>query len=307
MKLPFTSRREKTHENRSSIEKQKDVGLSKGADAKKIRPLLGKTLGRSHLLRGVAVKGRKTIEHIQDWRDAKPKGQSISYRTLLRLHKSHSAQFPDNLAHRMRRALSWIRCAEKAYAADKGNQDSFFMFYWIAFNAAYAQRTNPAAAQRANESAPRERDIFHEFLRRIIDLDKEHAIYNVIWDNFPLIIREILDNEYVFKWFWYDQYGDNAHDRWEESFQRSKRRAHHALNSRDTKTIAQILFDRLYELRNQLMHGCATWKGGVNRPQVEQGAKIMAAIVPLILKTMMENHREDWKRPPCLMHHYTAT
>jgi hypothetical protein len=34
----------------------------------------------------------------------------------------------------------------------------------------------------------------------------------------------------------------------------------------------KVMFDRLYTLRNQLLHGGATWNGAVNRAQITQGA-----------------------------------
>ncbi|MBC6445263.1 MAG: hypothetical protein GDA50_07555 [Alphaproteobacteria bacterium GM202ARS2] len=269
------------------------VKKKKGADGGLARELTGQTLGRKHLLQDVVKKGYKTIE---EWRDIKPEGQSISYRTLVRLHRENRPYFSDNLAHRLRRALSWIRCAEETYAADKDNKDGFFMFYWIAFNSAYAER--------ANDVDQSERRIFRDFLGKIVDLDHDKVIYQAIWERFPNVIRGILKNEHVFKWFWHVQHSDSDVSGWQRDFDRSWRKVQGALDRRDTKTIMVILFDRLYELRNQLLHGCATWKGGVNRAQVEDGAEIMAFLAPMMLKLMIENYEEDWKRPPYLKDSY---
>ena len=46
----------------------------------------------------------------------------------------------------------------------------------------------------------------------------------------------------------------------------------------DTRKALNILFDRLNVLRNQIVHGSATWKSGVNRDQVEDGARVMAVL-----------------------------
>lgn len=70
-----------------------------------------------------------------------------------------------------------------------------------------------------------------------------------------------------------------------------------ALGRRETRTILSELFDRLYVLRNQIMHGGATWKGSVNRPQVRDGARIMAFLVPRFASLMMSNPRIDWGPP----------
>ena len=272
------------------------VAKSGTAVAPKKSKLAGQTLGHKHLLQDVVEKGHETIEHLQDWRDGKPKGQSISYRALVRLHREHRPYFSDNLAHRLRRALSWIRCAEETYVADKDNADGFFMFYWIAFNSAYAERTNDVDVS--------ERRIFRDFLAKIVDLDNDKVIYQAIWERFPDVIMGILKNEHVFKWFWHDQHGELGGERWQRDFDRSLRKVRDALDRRDTKTIMMVLFDRLYELRNQLLHGCATWKGGVNRAQVRHGGEIMAFLAPIMLKLMIENYEEDWKRPPYLKDNY---
>ena len=58
-----------------------------------------------------------------------------------------------------------------------------------------------------------------------------------------------------------------------------------------------MLFDRLYVLRNQLVHGGATWNSSVNRDQVKDGARILAFIVPIFVDLMMDNPDRDWGAP----------
>lgn len=70
-----------------------------------------------------------------------------------------------------------------------------------------------------------------------------------------------------------------------------------AVGGQVTVDVLAILFDRLYVLRNQLMHGGATWNGSVNRAQVRDGARIMAFLVPLFLKLMLDNPAEPWGAP----------
>lgn len=54
-----------------------------------------------------------------------------------------------------------------------------------------------------------------------------------------------------------------------------------------------IVFDRLYVLRNQLIHGGATWNSQINRAQVADGIAILGTLVPLVLAIMME-HPQDY-------------
>ena len=67
-----------------------------------------------------------------------------------------------------------------------------------------------------------------------------------------------------------------------------------ALEHKNTQLILEILFDRLYTLRNQLMHGGATWNGKVNRSQVTDGQSIISFLIPNFLEIMMNNQNENW-------------
>ena len=52
--------------------------------------------------------------------------------------------------------------------------------------------------------------------------------------------------------------------------------------------------DRLYTLRNQLLHGGATWNSSVNSSQISQGAEIMGQLVPVVIHLMMNDHQRVW-------------
>jgi hypothetical protein len=47
-------------------------------------------------------------------------------------------------------------------------------------------------------------------------------------------------------------------------------------------------FVRPYTLRNQLMHGGATWDSSVNRAQVRDGRALLARVLPAMLGVMMD-------------------
>jgi len=67
--------------------------------------------------------------------------------------------------------------------------------------------------------------------------------------------------------------------------------------NKDTQTILSTLFDRMYVLRNQIMHGGATWSSSVNRSQVQDGANILAFAVPHFVDIMMDNPELTWGMP----------
>jgi hypothetical protein len=168
--------------------------------------------------------------------------------------------------------------------------DGAFIFYWIVFNAAYAK-------EKMVETATGERSAFDEYFEKMIALDTKHAIYNAIWERFSDSIRLLLDNEYVFRPFWSHHNQQPGYDDWKDSFERSKKKIRIALGGKDTKVILTTLFDRLYVLRNQLVHGGATWNSKVNRSQVQDGTRIMAFLVPLFIDLMMDNPEFSWGAP----------
>ncbi len=58
-----------------------------------------------------------------------------------------------------------------------------------------------------------------------------------------------------------------------------------------------ILFDRLYVLRNQLVHGGATWDSSANRDQVRDGAALLGCLLPVFINLMMDNPHREWAMP----------
>ena len=168
--------------------------------------------------------------------------------------------------------------------------DAAFIFYWIAFNAIYAEDSQEA--EWASE-----RRSFREYFGKIVGLDKDNVVYDAIWERFSHEIRVFLNNRYVFEPFWKFHNGVSGYDEWEDSFDRSKRGAGFALARQDTAAILSILFDRLYVLRNQLIHGGATWRSSVNRDQVRDGRRIVAFLIPRFVQIMVANPQEPWGAP----------
>ena len=59
-----------------------------------------------------------------------------------------------------------------------------------------------------------------------------------------------------------------------------------ALAQQDTDRVLYEVFVRLYTLRNQLMHGGATWNSSVNRAQLRDGRALLARVM---LGVMMDH------------------
>ncbi len=207
----------------------------------------------------------------------------LNHKNLKTRQREIRNQFPEPLSLRVHRALSWLNRAEQ----ETEDHDARFIFLWVAFNAAYANEI----PDRQNFS---ERKLFQGFLGRLIDSDSEQLLYTLVWDQFSGAIRLMIDNKYVFKPFWDHHNGQITEEAWQLAFQKSKAAARHALGEIDTQKVMGIMFDRLYTLRNQLLHGGATWNSSINRSQISQGAEIMGQVVPIVIHLMMNDCQRVW-------------
>ena len=211
--------------------------------------------------------------------------RALTYEVLQKEWERVENRLPERLGLRVHRALSWVERAER----EPNDPDAAFIFYWIAFNAAYAQ-------DRPRSLDSTEREHFADFFDSILSLDSGHMIYDAIWERFSDSIRVLLDNRFVFQPFW-NHHAGRGYENWEHTFESSKRRVREALAARKTSVILSTLFDRLYVLRIQLMHGGASWLSSVNRDQVRDGARILAFLVPLFIGLMMSRPDIDWGPP----------
>lgn len=190
--------------------------------------------------------------------------------------------YPENLSLRVHRALSWLDRAER-----DDDPDSRFIFLWIAFNAAYATEIDDRV--HLNEQAT-----FNAFLEKLCELDGEKRLDELVWTAYPNAIRVLLDNPYVFSCFWDHQKGVLTEAQWKRSFDGAKKAAHTALARQKTPAVLSIVFSRIYTLRNQIIHGGATWNGRVNRDQIRDCVAILADLVPVVIEIMMDNPRTLW-------------
>ncbi|MCG8624318.1 MAG: HEPN domain-containing protein [Proteobacteria bacterium] len=199
----------------------------------------------------------------------------------------------DDMATRIRRCVSWLKRAEEAAANDEDDQDAIFIFLWIAFNAAYGNKI--FFEKSKSKKHDKAHSQFKEYFTQLAKLDKEKRIHNAIWGKINNRMRVFMDNEYVFEPFWKSQHGSVSDEQWKGMHQARNKSFYHFLGKgSDTAEVLSFLFDRLYTLRNQLMHGGATCMGSLNRPQVRDGMNILAFLVPIFIDIMMDNSGEDW-------------
>ena len=214
-------------------------------------------------------------------------GQDIKFDDLKEKHRliRGRADYPQALSLRVHRALSWLQPAEV-----EDDTDIKFILYWVSFNAAYAK-----ALPEFGEVT--ERDQMDRFFARLVHLDKDKLIYNAIWSEFSGPVRLLLENKYVFAPFWRFQNGEVSESDWKTWFDTSKKLTQRSLISQDTVKILSSLFPRIYTLRNQIIHGGASWQSGVNRDQVRDCTALLETLVPVFIKLMMEDVEGDWDMP----------
>ena len=206
-----------------------------------------------------------------------------------------NGQLPDNFALRIHRAISWGMRAEREIEDD----DVRFILLWIGFNAAYVKDSDIFYNTNTDTKNSSQRNFFKTYFDALIELDSNSRIYDAVWDRFKHEVRILLDNKYIFEPFWKHHHNIPNYNNWQERFEKSKRVIGFAIDKREkTALILSTIFDRLYVLRNQLMHGSATWDSSINRNQVRDGAKIMGWLLPLFIDIMMDNPNENWGQPP---------
>jgi len=206
----------------------------------------------------------------------------MAYQALKERQRAERDAYPENLSLRVHRALSWLNRAEQC----EDDADGRFIFLWIAFNSAYANETGD---QRIGESRQ-----FNDFLARLDKLDGAGRLAGIVWQQYPQAIRVLLENQFVFQPYWDHLNGLDSGTDWDSQFQRARTAAQKSLASQNTAKILGIVFSRLYTLRNQLIHGGATWNSRVNRQQLGDANRILGNLVPAIIEIMMDNAQEHW-------------
>ena len=208
-----------------------------------------------------------------------------SFSELKARHRVEREHYSTNLSLRVHRALSWLNKAEQC-----GDDDSKFTFLWISFNAAYAQEYD--------QNQPYgERSRYEDFLTKLIEIDKEGILSRIVWNNYSSTIRVILDNEFILQAYWDYHAGRIQEQEWLDIKTKAKSFANKALGNNKTSLVLSVLFSRLYTLRNQIIHGGATYYSSANRKQLRDCTNILEKIVPVVIELMMNGKGQLWGDP----------
>ncbi|MDA8031404.1 MAG: HEPN domain-containing protein [Alphaproteobacteria bacterium] len=208
----------------------------------------------------------------------------------------HLSQKEENRT-RMERALSWLERCEKCSANEIDEQ---FLFLWISFNAAYG--ADEHLKKSAGDKKYRDRDKFITFLRLIglrSQLIAKNAKDNTLVDLIHAHkddLQKITQSRFLFHDFWRAEYHRKLEEKWEEKLGKEVKRMNkalqdvrsHADKGRAVGTVLEIAFSRLYTLRNQIVHGGASWHDKYNRSSLRICNAVLDPFLRAILKTMLD-------------------
>lgn len=217
------------------------------------------------------------------------------YHELKARQRAEQLRHPDAMALRVHRALSWLQRAELA----EEDLDARFLFLWISFKAAYADRS-------LNDTDFTAAPALHEFLVTLFRLDEGEQLSRLLWRQFPQAVRLLLDNPHGFQPYW-DAHAqgqqaalgpDEIAALWRPAFERARIQARGALVRLDSEDVLVMVLSRLHVLLIQLQLGGTTWGSHVSHDAVRDGARLLGVLVPLIIELMLDHPQAGWG-PPC--------
>ncbi|MDF4682502.1 HEPN domain-containing protein [Vibrio parahaemolyticus] len=208
-----------------------------------------------------------------------------NYNELKQRQRNERSDYSPNLGIRVHRALSWLNKAEQCT-----DDDSKFTFLWIAFNSAYAQEFEQKLVYG-------EKGLYQEFLDKLVSVDATNKLHNIVWSEYAGTIRLILENEFILQSYWDFQSERISEQDWKNHRSKAKTAASKALGQCNTAVVLSILFSRLYTLRNQIIHGGATFNSSANRKQLRDCTSILEILIPNIIELMMDNKSVLWGAP----------
>ena len=218
----------------------------------------------------------------------------------------------DRNKRRNERMSTWISHAE----AISGEEETHvrFLFYWIAYEAAYHMN-------EAGESKGRHEEERREFHLRLASHDQ--GILQRILRAQKDDVVDILELRQAHPSFWRrrkvrkgsKEVVETA-EAWERDFRKWVRSARKRLNEaaaertgrdephdavryqRKIVGILNHLFENLSVVRHQIVHGGSAGPDSRGRTQVIRGAKLLSAFVPCFHEVIKANPNEDWGEPP---------
>jgi len=184
-----------------------------------------------------------------------------------------------NLRIRMHRCFSWMKSAERHHGVE--DYDCALLTHWVAFNGLYGQWDG------INREPKPDIKCWKDFIDQINSVDAAGLLTTFIENQRDLIL-EILDNEYINKYFWEDPTETQAI---------KSKKDHRSAKAwyRDGKfdVIIKRALGRVYVLRCQIMHGGATHGSKLNRDTIALCDDLIRQMLPVIITIITRNGKDQ--------------
>lgn len=182
---------------------------------------------------------------------------------------------------RFHRACSWLDRVEQM--GEDVEYDLALLLQWVAFNALYGQW------DEAIREPLRDRECWRVFADRILDLDSEGRVRELLLQHKPLVLS-LLEDEYLSKFFWESPCRERA-----GKVRNKKYKAQSWFVEGRWKLIVEQCLERIYLMRCQLGHGAATFGGTLNRNSLRRCSTMMNHLVRTMLLVFIDHGAdEDW-------------
>ena len=195
-----------------------------------------------------------------------------------------------NKKERVSRALSWYEVSKES----DSDSDERLMFSIIAFNALYAQPRMPQNHADSQDSQAQDYENRKAFLGKIFNL-QHHYLFD--WSSGEIVrLIEIRSFIYLSNIFWRST-SPQKYNLLKEEIAYAREKTSKQIKKKDSEPLEDAI-ERVYRLRNQLLHGLSAHKDSYNRKQVGLCSEFMFGVVGRTIKTIINDDSEDWGKVP---------
>ena len=132
-------------------------------------------------------------------------------------------------------------------------------------------------------------DCWQHFLDRMLVLDKDGLIQDKLEEHKKLVMV-LFDDEYLSRFFWQEPTDQRA-----KRVRRTRHEAQAWYVEKNWTMVLQRLFERIYLLRCQLVHGAATYDSSFNRTAIRRCIQMMDHLLRTFLGVWVRwGADEDW-------------
>jgi len=192
-----------------------------------------------------------------------------------------------SLADRVRRSLSWL---ERAITISTDDLPPRFIDLWIALNSLYGVR------RYKYDKDAKETVDFQNFLHNLGQSHQGSERLTAIIENshFQELGTYMISNKYLYRDFWLEDFVGLK-----RYAQERKDKAESALENNDPIPFLQLVFERLFVLRNQIFHGSSASSTRRSEDTLKPGIVILEMLLPDFLEIMLSHcEGKDWPLVP---------